>query len=438
MLTSEKCPQQCVGGIVQARLAALLSVARADRLNTEPFSWPFLTLVVNSACLRDASMEGLRRMVCGVLSSCKGVCAVISRNSFASVAASLALVISAANAFHQTSQADRTGPTGQSQSALQAVIGRAFTYQGRLNDNGAPANGAYDFEFALYDAPVAGAQLGAINALSNVTVTSGLFTVQLDFGNPFWQQMTWLEARVRRSGGGSFTTLAPRQPLTAAPVASALPGVFADSGGQFVGIGRSNRITGREVFGINADFGVPDSSGYGGMYINTVLSTGLPFYGYATANAFRAWTTYNPSPDNVPAPDLNDGAWEVHTGVSWRPLVQVRDNRVAQQVGAHGLVKAGALVNCSASSASISRSFVSIVTPAPGPAPAVSVVFSNTLDACVIDFGFNISQRYFVATARASDARFVACDLASVTALSCKRFRADGARENGSIMVMIY
>lgn len=345
-------------------------------------------------------MEGLRRMVCGALLSCKGVCAVISRNSFASVAASLALVISAANAFYQTGQASQAAQADQSQSALQAVTGRAFTYQGRLNDNGAPANGAYDFEFALYDAPVAGAQLGATVALGNVGVTSGLFTVQLDFGNPFWQQMTWLEARVRKSGGGSFTTLAPRQPLTAAPIASALPGVFADQAGQFVGIGRSNRITGREVFGINADFGAADSLRYGGMYINTVLSTGLPFYGYATEGSFRAWTTYNPNPDDDLAPNLNNGAWEVHNALSMRPLVQVRSNRVAQQVGASGLAKAGALVNCSASSASITRSFVSIVTPTPGPAPTVSVVFSNTLDACVIDFGFNISQRYFVATAR--------------------------------------
>jgi hypothetical protein len=27
----------------------------------------------------------------------------------------------------------------------------AFSYQGQLNDNGVPANGAYDLQFTLYD-----------------------------------------------------------------------------------------------------------------------------------------------------------------------------------------------------------------------------------------------------------------------------------------------
>lgn len=50
-------------------------------------------------------------------------------------------MISLANAFNQT---------GYAQSVPQAVTGSAFTYQGRLDNNGAPANGAYDFEFALF------------------------------------------------------------------------------------------------------------------------------------------------------------------------------------------------------------------------------------------------------------------------------------------------
>lgn len=37
----------------------------------------------------------------------------------------------------------------------------AFTYQGSLNTGGSPANGNHDFEFALFDALVAGSQLGS-------------------------------------------------------------------------------------------------------------------------------------------------------------------------------------------------------------------------------------------------------------------------------------
>ena len=32
--------------------------------------------------------------------------------------------------------------------------GTAFTYQGRLQDTGEPANGTYDLRFTLFDAPI--------------------------------------------------------------------------------------------------------------------------------------------------------------------------------------------------------------------------------------------------------------------------------------------
>ena len=35
-------------------------------------------------------------------------------------------------------------------SFIARAQGTAFTYQGRLNDGNAPANGIYDFTFALY------------------------------------------------------------------------------------------------------------------------------------------------------------------------------------------------------------------------------------------------------------------------------------------------
>src|SRR5258706_10551766 len=38
--------------------------------------------------------------------------------------------------------------------------GTAFTYQGRLNSGGNPANGRYDLTFALYDAARGGGQKG--------------------------------------------------------------------------------------------------------------------------------------------------------------------------------------------------------------------------------------------------------------------------------------
>ena len=50
-----------------------------------------------------------------------------------------------------------TGAVGAQRSEPQgdvgplAALGSGFTYQGRLNDGGSPANDLYDFEFKLYD-----------------------------------------------------------------------------------------------------------------------------------------------------------------------------------------------------------------------------------------------------------------------------------------------
>lgn len=96
-----------------------------------------------------------------------------------------------------------------------------FTYQGRLTVSGAPGSGAYDFEFVLYDAPVGGAPVGPAVAREDVTVTEGLFTVLLDFGNVFGIERRFLELRVRAGASSDpFTPVLPRQEVTPAPSAT--------------------------------------------------------------------------------------------------------------------------------------------------------------------------------------------------------------------------
>jgi len=104
---------------------------------------------------------------------------------------------------------------------LQAQpLGTAFTYQGRLNDAGAPASGAFDFQLVLYDAPVGGSQAGPVLTRDDVAVTSGLFTVTLDFGAVFGGSKRFLEVGVRAgASSGAYTILSPRQELTPAPTA---------------------------------------------------------------------------------------------------------------------------------------------------------------------------------------------------------------------------
>jgi len=102
----------------------------------------------------------------------------------------------------------------------RSAVGTAFTYQGQLTDGSQPADGRYDFSFALYDDPDSGTQIGP-PLTEVVTVTNGLFAVELDFGSVFDGTALWLQIGVRPDGDPDpYTLLLPRQRLTAAPFAT--------------------------------------------------------------------------------------------------------------------------------------------------------------------------------------------------------------------------
>jgi len=101
----------------------------------------------------------------------------------------------------------------------------SFTYQGRLPDGATPANGVYEIQFTLWDAITAGTQEPQPEPIvitrTNVQVSAGAFTVQsLDFGaNAFPGGNRYLEISVRRKSSEPFTTLSPRQQISATPYA---------------------------------------------------------------------------------------------------------------------------------------------------------------------------------------------------------------------------
>lgn len=92
-----------------------------------------------------------------------------------------------------------------------------FTYQGRLADAAGPANGRYDLRFALYDAVTGGTRTSSIVTNAAVLVAEGLFTTAIDLGEDFGNAARWLEIAVRPAGTEAFTTLSPRQEVTAVP-----------------------------------------------------------------------------------------------------------------------------------------------------------------------------------------------------------------------------
>ena len=116
--------------------------------------------------------------------------------------------------------------------------GTAFTYQGRLFDNGLPATNIYDLSIALCStANAPGGQIGSPVVLADVPVTNGLFTVTLnnasEFGaNVFDGTARWLEISVRPGlSTGAYTALSPRQSLQPTPYAI-YSGNAATLGGQ--------------------------------------------------------------------------------------------------------------------------------------------------------------------------------------------------------------
>jgi hypothetical protein len=99
-------------------------------------------------------------------------------------------------------------------------VGTAFTYQGYLTQSQNPAKGPFDLTFSLYDDPEGGNQVGT-PVSRTVTITDGLFSVELDFGGLFDGTALWLEIRVRPAGNtGPYSTLLPRQRLTPVPLAT--------------------------------------------------------------------------------------------------------------------------------------------------------------------------------------------------------------------------
>ncbi|MEY4918735.1 MAG: hypothetical protein RL616_2648, partial [Verrucomicrobiota bacterium] len=105
------------------------------------------------------------------------------------------------------------------QLSILHAQGTAFTYQGRLNNNGTNTTGIYDVKFMLFATNTTGTAIAG--PVTNVAtgVSNGLFTVAVDFGSVFNGASNWLELAVRSNGVATFITLAPRQQLTPVPYA---------------------------------------------------------------------------------------------------------------------------------------------------------------------------------------------------------------------------
>jgi hypothetical protein len=127
---------------------------------------------------------------------------------------------------------------GQTDTAGQTDT--TFTYQGQLSTADGPVNDSADFQFRLFGSEVGGVQTGPELLIEDVSVTEGLFSVELDFGVAALGSAAggrWLEIAVRSpAGSGAFTTLSPRTVIYAAPFSVQTRGIYVADNGK-VGIG---------------------------------------------------------------------------------------------------------------------------------------------------------------------------------------------------------
>ena len=184
----------------------------------------------------------------------------------------------------------------------------AFTFQGRLNDGGAPANGTYDFQFWLFDtlADGTGTQLGTQSA-SGVQVTNGVFSVTIDFGaQAFSGADRFIQVVVRPSFADPSvipTILSPRQPLTSTPYSvRSLSAANADTATTATTAADSTKLGGVDASGYvltgdirltDARTPTPGSPDYVQNGTSTQPTSNFAISGTGKANTFDAATQFN-------------------------------------------------------------------------------------------------------------------------------------------------
>ncbi len=112
-----------------------------------------------------------------------------------------------------------------------------FTFQGRLDDSGAPANGAHDIRVTPYGAVSGGSALGPPVCADDVPVVDGLFTMQLPTTLAAAGTDLFLSIEVRADPTAAttcgsplgFTAISPRMAVTPAPTAAYSLAIAAQS-----------------------------------------------------------------------------------------------------------------------------------------------------------------------------------------------------------------
>ena len=333
---------------------------------------------------------------------------------------------------------------------LNGLVSSAFTYQGKLTNNGSLVNSQCDFIWNIYADSSGGTSL-ATDTDTNLLVTNGLFTAEVNVpASVIDGHARFVEIQVRcPTGGGAYTTLSPRQELLAAPYALGLRLPFAHTINSSIspvfsvtnsgGTGDSPSILGSSVGsngvnGISTGGASADNGVYGETNSNTTTEAGVK--GNSTAAAaggyFTSSTGYGVYGSTNSATDFG-GYFSNPTDPTSGGALYANGDAKQSLIG-DGFVKAGLYVDCGNSGSIIIRSFNNVNTT------PITVIDGSGLGRCTIDFGFDVSNRYLTATAFGNGVPRIVTYVYGSTdnRLDFFRFDGNGGGINGGIMIVIY
>ena len=344
---------------------------------------------------------------------------------------------------------------GEGEAALAStlsasdVVSSAINYQGRLTDNntGNPLDGIYDMEFQLWDAESGGSQVGSTITVNNVGVDQGLFNVRLEVDpDDFNGQELWLRVRAREHGGTWDDWMTPLQEILPVPYALSLrPGAVISGTYPAVGQGLVHVQQGETGSNGEGQYGaklVYDDWGWWSAGVHGyAYDVGSGVSGHSHAGNYSAGvsghayatTTTNYGGYFSSQSDMGYGVYASNTsGTAIYGDGDVKQNRTGD-----GLVKAAVFARCHSSGSTIHRSFNNVNSA------SITIGSGGGAGQCTIDFGFDVSDRYVVASANTTGAsildRGVTVRNQSGTSVVFFRYNADnGAGTGGDIAVLVY
>ncbi len=377
-----------------------------------------------------------------------------------------------------------------------AAVGTRFTYQGTLRLSGDRAQGPYDFRFKLFSQSAGGSQLGSTQTKNDLPVTDGLFATELDFGQtPIDGDDIFLQIEVRDGAStGAYTILSPRQRINATPYAvRALTGgdgggsspwsvlgsaVYYDGGN--VGIGLTNpssrlhvKSTGLIPMSVDggdraymafyeqgiyrgylgsyqtgtgttdADFeiGTGGISSTGKMHIVTQATPRITVLkdgevGIGTTNPLAFTHIEAPSgEDPLRVRTAGTTRFRVYADGHMQFYGDVKQNQLFG-----GTLKAAVHITSCGGTAGTSQA---IARQYNGVNSSVITATNNGSGRCIIDFPFDINNRFWSVSATNGPTgtnRAAMCDVGATNdTLSCNRFVAStGAELTGGLIVLVY